>query len=139
MEFRLNPKGVDEANQVFDEAWADVVAELELKMQHVIETPGLFPTFPVDDIVDTGRLRDSQVVTVKDRVVRFQWNPHGENGYPYAPAVYSGFRAWGKKYIPGRRFPEKAFDLVDVPESLRQKMIERGIRARVKLKKKLFK
>lgn len=142
MKFTINPKGVAKMHQAFDESWAEVVAALEVEMEETITDPNAFPElgFVDQDIVDTGRLRDSQKVNVKDRKVSFAWDPHSpENGYAYAPAVYSGFLAFGKKWIPGRRWPEKAVDRLDVPEVLRGKLVARKIKVKVKLKKKLYK
>lgn len=139
--FRLNPKGVDTANLAFDEAWADVVAELEVEMEAVIEDPAAFADQGfTKNMVDSGRFQMSQQVAVKGGIATFTWGAKSpETGFPYPIALYSGFRAWGKgKYIPGRKWPEKAVDRVNVPETLKQKMIERGIKAKVKLKRKVF-
>lgn len=140
--FRLNPKGVDTANQAFDEAWADVVAELEVEMEAVIRDPNAFADqgFTDQDMVDSGRFQMSQQVAVKGGIAKFRWTAKSpETGFPYPIALYTGFRAWGKgKLISGRRWPEKAVDRLDVPGTLKQKMAERGIKAKVKLKRKVF-
>ncbi|MEW5857379.1 MAG: hypothetical protein AB1861_08360 [Cyanobacteriota bacterium] len=142
MKFSLNPKGVSAMNKAFDEAWADVVAEVELEMEAVIRDPNAFADqgFTDQDIVDTERFVNSQTVTVQKRVAKFAWNPTDpETGYKYALALYSGFRAYGKgKYIPGRKWPEKAVDRVDVPATLKEKMEARGIKAKVKIKRKVY-
>ncbi|MBD2005611.1 MULTISPECIES: hypothetical protein [Cyanophyceae] len=142
MKFTLNPKGIGKVNQALDEAWGDVVASLELEMEAVIRDPSAFADqgFTDQDIVDTERFVNSQVVTVENRVAKFAWNPTSpETGYKYAIALYSGFRAYGRgKYIPGRKWPEKAVDRVDVPEKLKAAMKERGIKAKVKIKRKVY-
>lgn len=57
-----------------------------------------FPTPPkVRDIVDTGRLRDSQVSEVTpDGVYEVRWTA------PYAPQVHEGGVTTGGKRFPGR-------------------------------------
>ncbi len=130
-------------NQMFDESWAEVVAALEVELEEVITDPNAFEDigFVDQDIVDTGRLRDSQQVTAQNRKVTFAWNPRDpETGELYATTVYSGFKAYGKgKWIPGRRWPEKAIDRLNVTETLKDKMVARKIKAKVKLKTKLYK
>lgn len=128
-------------NRAFDEAWADVVAKLEVEMENVIRDPEAFSDigFSDQDIVDTERFVNSQQVQVKGRHVKFAWNPRDpKTGYEYAPALYYGFFAYGgRKYIKGRRWPEKACDRVDIPTTLKDEMVRRGIKAKVKLKRKL--
>jgi len=94
-----------------NEAHGKAVAKVDVELDRVIESLDEFSDlgFIDHDIVDTGRLRDSKVITAKPNSVTFTYAPVSpENGYPYAPAVFHGFFAWGKKYIPGRPWTVRA-------------------------------
>lgn len=141
MKFKLNPKGLKKVKDGANEAWADTMASLELKMEEVIRDPFAFSEegFADQDIVDTERFVNSQQVNVRDGIASFSWNPHDpETGYPYAPALYSGFLAYGKKWIPGRHWPEKAIDELDVAENFKENLSERGVKAKVKIKNYIY-
>lgn len=141
MKFKVNPKGLKHYKQGAKEAWGETMAALELKMEDVIRDPNAFAEqgFVEQDIVDTERFVNSQMVQVRDGLTSFSWNPHSpENGYPYAPALYAGFMAYGKKWIPGRHWPEKAIDELDVTEEFKRNLNDRGAKAKVKVKNKIY-
>jgi hypothetical protein len=141
MKFKVNPKGLKAVKQGANEAWGETMAALELKMEEVIRDPNAFSEqgFVEQDIVDTERFVNSQQVQVVGGVTSFSWNPHDpETGYPYAPALYAGFMAYGKKWIPARHWPEKAIDELDVTEDFKRNLNERGAKARVKIKNKVY-
>lgn len=82
--------------------WA---AEYNEEVDRVITTEGIFPAFPDSDIVLSGRLRDSKQIDAKGLEISFLWNPiNPDNGFAYAPAVWSGFFAFGKYYVAGRQW-----------------------------------
>jgi len=92
-------------------ARATAIAKIDIELDRVIESESEFSDlgFISQDIVDTGRLRDSKVISANPNGVTFTYAPVSpENGYPYAPAVFNGFFAWGKKYIPGRPWTLRA-------------------------------
>jgi len=141
MKFSPNPQGIATLNRAIEEAWADVIAELYLEFTKVIEDPEAFAHlgFLDQDIVDTGRFRDSQTVQVIKGKATFNWAPRSPTGYVYAWALYHGFMAWGRKWVPGRPWVEEACDRVDIPKAFQAALARRGIKARIKFKQKLIK
>lgn len=129
-------------NAAIDEAFAGVVAAMDLELEAVVRDPNAFADqgFVDQDIVDTERFVKSQLVDVRNRKATFRWvakDPTTGQAYPIA--LYTGFRAFGKgKYIPGRRWPEKAADRLDIPETMKGSLAERGIKSRVKIKRKVY-
>ena len=105
---------MEELDNILTEAFANITEALTDEFTVVIEEIGAFPQMPSSDIVDTGRLRDSLIIDTDNYNCKWEWEPKNpDNGYPYAPAVYSGFLAYGKKPIPGRHWPEKAMKRLD--------------------------
>lgn len=93
------------------EARAQAIAKVNIELDRVIESEVEFSDlgFLGQDIVDTGRLRDSKVVNANPNGVTFTYDPVSpENGYHYGAAVWLGFWAFGKKYIPGRPWTLRA-------------------------------
>ena len=83
--------------------------------------------FSGQDIVDTGRLRDSMIVDSSKDKLTVTWLPKNpKNNFPYAAAVWSGYFAFGKKYIPGRKWDLKAIDNVNIAQSLADKLEAKG-------------
>lgn len=130
---------LNELEQLIANAFADVVADYNQFVDEVIESQDEFSDrgFTGQDIVDTGRLRDSKVVEDTDiNQVTFSWEPHSpDNGFPYAPAVWAGFRPFGgKTFVPGRHWPERAavkLGEVGVTQYLVDKLKEQGLEAEV--------
>lgn len=105
--------------------FSDIQSKLVEEVDSVIETPGIFDSFPDSDIVDTGRLRDSKIVDSKPLSLEMSWQPKSpKNGYSYAPAVWSGFYAYGRKYIPGRQWDLLAVDNIEIANYM-AKILER--------------
>jgi hypothetical protein len=97
--------------ELAQEAFSQVVEEYSLWVDATIESLDAFSDlgFSDWDIVDTGRLLESKAVNSQDNEVEFEWSPRDpETGLFYAPRVWAGFLAYGRKYIPGRHWPERA-------------------------------
>ncbi|MDJ0712920.1 MAG: hypothetical protein QNJ54_01710 [Prochloraceae cyanobacterium] len=100
-------------NKDVKKIYADVVAKYNLEVDRVITDPNEFANlgFVEQDIVDTGRLRDSKIIETQGELsTRFSWDPvDPETGYHYASAVFWGFNAYGgSKFVPGRPWSERA-------------------------------
>lgn len=141
MKFNLNYPQYKKFKQQILDAYAEVIETINAEMDAVIEDSNEFSDLGFDnqDIVDTGRLRDSKMLNVQSTdtgtIATWSWNPHDpETGYPYAPAIYAGFMAYGKKYIPGRPWPERAIARVDPMKALEAEMKIRGVPAKVRRK-----
>jgi hypothetical protein len=129
----INLRALDAA---INDAFASVVATVSDEMQAVIEDLDEFADVGLSnrDIIDTGRLRDSQVVDVRDGRAEWTFDPHDPaTGYPYAAAIYAGFAPYGNEnaFVPGRNFPERAIDRASAPKALAAELQLRGIDARV--------
>lgn len=136
----MNNIDVSQINRVINDAWGSVVATVGDEMQAVIMDPTEFADlgFTDQDIVLTGRLRDSQVVSVSENRAEWSWDPHGTDGYPYAASVYAGFNAYGgPKYVPGRNWPERGIDRTNVPKALAAELHLRGVESRVVERRKI--
>ena len=88
--------------------------QLDESFRNVIESPYAFSDLGIyRDIVDTGRLRDSQhYVVVKDSEDKIEgywlWNPvDPETGRNYAGDVYVGFISNKGNWIEGRNWPQR--------------------------------
>lgn len=103
------------------------------KAREVIETEGMFADIGIKgDIVDTGRLRDSQKIleltSTEDRDEWLvEWNPiNPETGEAYALKVWSGFTSFSGRWIPGRDWPGRAAEQIDLinqyPQDLRNEL-----------------
>lgn len=130
---------LDDLHGIINEAFGNLVADYNEWVDAVIESPDMFSDrgFVDHDIVDTGRLLNSKEVDVKDNSATFSWEPHSpNNGFAYAPAVWTGFYAWGDKrnYVPGRHWPERAattLNDVGITESFVEKLKTAGVKARI--------
>lgn len=94
-----------------EQSFGVAIAKVNVELDRVIESGSEFADlgFSGQDIIDSERLKDSKVVSSSPNSVTFTYEPKSpENGYPYAPAVYEGFFAWGRKYIPGRPWTDRA-------------------------------
>lgn len=122
-------------NSAIDNAFAEVTAKLDTEFIAVIEDPNEFADIglPNQDIVDTGRFRDAQVVDVRANKATWTWDPTSpENGYHYAMALLVGFFAYGgHKYIPGRNWIFRALKRVDCVQMLAEELQKQGIAAKV--------
>ncbi len=123
---------MEEIDKILAEAFANLVEVLTDEFTVVIEEIGAFPQMPNSDIIDTGRLRDSIIIDTDNYKTKWEWGPRNpDNGYPYAPAVYSGFLAYGKKPIPGRHWPEKAMKRVDPVSAFSAELELMGIKVSI--------
>jgi hypothetical protein len=88
-------------------------------MTEVFNDPNAFPElgFVDQDIVDTGRLRDSQKLKYEGSTqATFTWDPvDPETKEHYASGVYYGFFAYKnpRNYVPGRQWDKKALQRFD--------------------------
>lgn len=120
-------------NKAIDNAWAEVVARVDTECIAVIEDPNEFSDLGFDqqDIILSGRLRDSQVVDVQGNKAEFTWNPHDpDTGYAYGAALFFGFFAYGgHKFIPGRKWVLRALRRIDPVVLLVEELQKQGIGA----------
>ena len=111
MKFKDPKKLIAQLKKDVAEARGVAIAKVNLELDRVIESEGEFSDlgFIDQDIIDTGRLRDSKVISANPNGVTFSYDPVSpENGYHYGAAIFFGFFAWGKKYIPGRPWTIRA-------------------------------
>lgn len=85
--------------------------DLGQSFTEVIKTPGYFPDYE-GDIIDTGALKDSQVITFKGGLsVDFTWN------VPYAAYVHEGYTHVGGKVMPGRPWTQHGLNIFDLSKN----------------------
>lgn len=74
---------------------------------------GLSVTSP-RDIYDTGEFLRSQTLATSGRNrLTFTWNPQGDNGFPYARLIFTGYTTNRGSLVPGRDWMTPA--LVNLP------------------------
>lgn len=122
------------------DAMGEVYAEYNVEVDRVIESENEFADlgFVNQDIVDTMRLLNSKVVLTQEdlgaiiTIMIVTWAPISpENGFPYGPAVWRGFFAWGRKFIEGRHWDTRAAKNIDVTRNFVNKLRRRGVNAKV--------
>lgn len=133
MRIDIDESQLNKVLAALEESFADVVGALDSEFIAVISDPNEFSDlgFTEQDIIDTGRFKDSQVVSeTRDDgnvQVRWSWSPTSpENGYKYAPALHFGYNAWGKKWIPGRPWTTRAVRRINPVQRF-----EDGVRRRI--------
>src|SRR5512147_1690870 len=96
--FNLNYPQYAKFKQAITDSYASVVETINDELDAVFDDPNEFSDLGFDnqDIVDTGRLKDSKQIDVKTEgdkpVATWSWNAQDpETGYAYAAAVYTGF------------------------------------------------
>lgn len=122
-------------SEKIEDAFGLTVADFDIEVDEVIQSADEFKSqgFTDQDIVDTGRLLNSKIVDAQKEAdeisVLYSWNPVSpKNGYPYGPAVWAGFYAYGgEKFIPGRHWPERAAKNVGITQSFVDYLRESGI------------
>lgn len=118
-------------NKAIDNAWASFVARVDTECIAVISDPTEFSDlgFNQQDIVLSGRLKDSQVVDIQGNKARFEWNPHDpETGYAYAMCLWMGFFAYGgHKFVPGRKWAFRALRRIDPVVLMAEELQKQGI------------
>ena len=130
---RIHKKAIAKLKDTTKESFGDTIAALDEELEKVIEDPNAFADrgFKDWDIVDTGRLRDSQVVSVSSNAeittAFWRWNPiDPETKRHYAGDVFAGFVSFSGNWIPGRNWPERAVERLDpfnfFVNSLRRKL-----------------
>lgn len=127
---KINQSGLNKVLKAVDHAFAEVVTALDNEFHAVIEDPNEFGDLGLEnqDIVDTGRFNDSQMLNVSKQggktVANYEWNPHSpETGEPYAGRILTGFRAYGYgRWIPGRDWTERAVKRVDLVMMFEQEL-----------------
>lgn len=130
-----NPKElIAKLRQDVAEATAQAIAKVDIELDRVIESEDEFSDlgFLGQDIVDTGRLRDSKVITANPNGVTFTYDPVApENGYHYGPAIWLGF--WvGQKYITGRPWTLRAVQNENPVTNTVTALREMGYKVKVK-------
>lgn len=109
---------INQIDAIAEEAFAKIVADYNIAVDETIESMDAFTDlgFVNQDIVDTGRLRNSKLVTATSNTAEFEWNPVSpKNKFAYAGAVWTGFMAFGKYFVPGRHWAERtAINLNDI-------------------------
>jgi len=136
MKFKRNEKGIGDLKAKIREAFGATMAVLDIEYDDVIESEVVFGDlgFVGQDIVDTARFLKSKTLTVREDSVVWSWNPKSpENGYPYAAALYTGFWAFGKKYIAGRPWTDRAIERVNLPEWMSYELGKMGVKSRFRL------
>ncbi|NER39002.1 MAG: hypothetical protein F6J93_34440 [Oscillatoria sp. SIO1A7] len=105
-------------------SFKNVVYRLYEENKAVIEDPYEFADIGLTnhDIVWTGRLRDSQTMTIRhdsdSSLASIKWDPVSpETGERYAMKVFVGFFGWSGRYYPGRDWPDRAVRRSD-PENV---------------------
>jgi len=103
---------MDEIEKLIQEAFGQTIADYNVYVDEIIESTEEFGDsgFSGQDIVDTGRLRDSKIIDAQLNLVSLEWTPKDpDSGFSYAPAVWAGFHPYGgEKFVPGRHWPERA-------------------------------
>jgi hypothetical protein len=103
---------MDEIEKLIQEAFGQTIADYNVYVDEIIESTEEFGDsgFSGQDIVDTGRLRDSKIIDAQPNLVSLEWTPKDpDSGFSYAPAVWAGFHPYGgEKFVPGRHWPERA-------------------------------
>ena len=137
-EFKVNPEGMAQLQKALAEAFGQAMADLDGEFDRVIEDPNEFSDlgFTDQDIVDTGRFRDSKTLNAEGNSASWNWNPTDpDTGDQYALGLYTGFLAFGRRWVPGRPWPERAIDNLDVPQKIADYLGEMGIEATAETEK----
>lgn len=111
-----------------EESVAIIHAEYNVIVDQVIESLSEFADLGFDgqDIIDTGRLLNSKTIETSgsidtELVAEWEWDPiDPESGHHYARAVYYGFFAFGRHYVPGRPWARRAMENLNPQSRLRQ-------------------
>lgn len=91
------------AGNIANAVFMETVRDLDRAYTKVFETPGFFPAFPFSDIIDTGKLKDSQSFSlVGTGKVEFTWDAVSNQGTPYASFVHDGYTLRNGNWQPGR-------------------------------------
>lgn len=91
------------ANTIADAVFMATVRDLDSAYTKVFETPGYFSAFPSSDIIDTGKLSQSQSFsTIGFGKVEFTWDAVSDEGIPYASFVHDGYTLRNGNWQPGR-------------------------------------
>lgn len=117
------------------DASAEAIAKVDQELDRVISSDSEFSDlgFSAQDIIDTERLFNSKVIAATPDGVTFTYDPVSpENGYHYAPAVFLGFFAWGKKYIPGRPWTHRAVRNENPVTNIAAALESQGYQVRIK-------
>jgi hypothetical protein len=117
------------------EATAQAIAKVDAELDRVITDENEFTDlgFIDQDIVDTGRLRDSKVITANPNGVTFTYDPVApENGYHYGAAIWNGFWAFGRTYVPGRPWTLRAIQNENPVDNTIAALQEMGYKVKLK-------
>lgn len=130
MTIKINQAALNKVLKTVDNAFAEVVTALDNEFHAVIEDTSEFSDLGLDnqDIIDTGRFNDSQVLNISKQgdktVANYEWNPHDPiTGEPYAGRILTGFRAYRVgRWIPGRDWTERAVKRLDPVEMFKREI-----------------
>lgn len=94
--------------KLLQKEFMDESISLGNSIQNVISDSNAFSFLPDRDIILTGELKRSQKVSYRRLSGAIHWPVRSpDTNYPYANAVYHGWKPWGVgKFIPGRKYPE---------------------------------
>ncbi len=129
-----------ELRSIVKEAMGEVYAEYNVEVDRVIESLNEFADlgFIDQDIIDTGRFLNSKLITTREDIGRLitemevEWSPQSpDNGAYYAPYLWRGYFAWGKKFIQGRHFDTRAAKNIDVTRNFVEKLRQKGVKAEI--------
>ena len=141
MKPNINNNYVTRLKAKIREAYAEVISTLNDEFDEVISDPNEFNDlgFYDQDIIDTERFLKSKMLNVQssgERLTAFWiWDPvDPETGYHYGAALYTGFMAYGRKWIPGRPWVERAIARVNPTKALHAEMRARGVGASIRKK-----
>lgn len=135
MKFKDPRKLIAQLKKDVEDATAIATSKIDSELDRVIESLDEFSDlgFVSQDIVDTGRLRDSKVITANPNGVTFSYEPKSpENGFPYAPAIYLGFFAWGKYWVEGRPFTLRAVKNENPTVNIADVLADKGYNVNIK-------
>jgi len=110
--FKVSKKFIQENREIFKAVMEDLGKEFTA----VFNDPNEFPEYP-GDIVDTGKLRDSQkMVEVRKDQYQFEWYT------PYAGYVFSGYITRRNRRMPGRNWVKAGVRRFDFRKVYREKL-----------------
>lgn len=118
---KLNLKQINRIKEIIEESFEDSIEALSEAQDDLINDPFGFSDlgFINQDIVDSGQLRDSKKIEKRkqgdDIEVKFSWAPVApETGEIYAADVFVGFYSFSGKFIPGRDWPNRSAEKIDI-------------------------
>lgn len=120
--------------QAIAKAYQETIEELGSEVTEVISDPNEFSAegFTDQDIIDSGRFKESQELNFPTQFqATFKWDPiDPETGFHYGAALFTGFWAWGRTFIPGREYPYAAIRRNKPVQRLAYKLRDLGLKVK---------